>query len=749
MKTRYLEYKTIYIVGFLLLMLIIGLLSCRKYDSTYDPVNPNLQNQDGLTVFQNKPLNMLTPEERSGGKEFPGYMHYALGKRLGGAASTGFDAFKEVGSLLMDIHKDKVAKQEYATVTNDLNNITNQLSTLNQEVIQLGVQLQNMQIDISSQLNAMALASDINTISVAFKTTDHTGLIYYAQMAQTAKSSADSTSLLQALDQEAIANYATPIYQGTTNIQSAISGLHGTICNPNFKQSPLKLFVDNILSKNVNIQDSAKAMIAYKILEDFFIYLLNYQNQGLTILCNVDSLVGLPGEFTSYFNGTYRSFMQEEVAYFLKSVDYMTVNVSDYRTQERFNADIPYARNGMAPDRIFPNVIARSRFLANLIYGAAGLPTYSINGTITVPQNYQNGINPPATSISLYAGPPVKTITATSDMNTVSSIYPNTSWTVNTSTKTGTCEASPMWTVYNFKGLATDFPGAGYYLLETNPNWAQGDYPWPHTASPIGLSRVNVMWYNPQHPDASTATYSRTATNTVDFGCFSGAWYWGYQYLSQSDVNSCWWNLNPMDYYLYASIGPCPGFDGKTTTGPYHGSSDQYNTFYPHGQDGFSYPQSNTSAMSFGLNIEQTTHYAVIADARHTNVQLSSPPSNNPSAQEWINYSVNWGAACSYWGMQVIAGTFIDRTQTKSSSTTYTYFTGGDILHDRYSGTNPPDIKNVFGHSGNLNVNGSYQPGVEYMLVLQNTTRANPNNVTINFSQTSQIVFFGTYNIEQ
>ena|GEM_PF-5930572 len=748
MKTRYLEYKTIYIVGFLLLMLIIGLLSCRKYDSTYAPVYPNLQNQDGLTVFPPRTLNMLTLEEQSGGKEFPGYMHYALGKSLGG---TAIDAFKEVGSLLMDIHKDKVAKQEYATVTNDLNNITNQLSTLNQDVINLGIQLQNMQIDISSQLNAMALAADINTISVAFKTTDHTGLIYYAQMAQAAKSSADSTSLLQALDQEAIASYATPIYHGTTNIQSAISGLHGTICNPNFKQSPLKLFVDNILSQNVNIQDSAKAMVAYKILEDFFIYLLNYQNQGLTILCNVDSLVGLPGEFTSYFNGTYRSFMQEEVSYFLKTADYLTVNVSDYRTKERFNADMPYSRNGMAPDRIFPNVIARSRFLANLIYEAAGLPTYSINGTMTVPQNYQNGINPPVTSISIIAGDgaTMKTITATADMNTVSSIYPCTSWTVNTSTKNGNCQASPIWVVYNFQGLATDFSRSSHYSLETDPNTEQGDYPWPHTVSPIGISSVNAMWYNPQHPDAGTATYFRTVTNTVHFGCFSGTWYWGYQYLSLSDINSCWWSLNPMDYYLYSSIGPCPGFDGKTTTGPYHGSSDGNNIFYPHGQDGFSYPQQNTSAMAFGLNVEQTSHYCVIADAKHTNVQLSAPPPNSPSAQVWCNYSVNWSAACTYWGMQVIAGTYVDRIQNKSSSASFTYFTGGDILHDKYSGTNPPDIKNVFGHSGNLNVNGSYQPGYEYMLVLQNTTKANPNTCNISLSQSSQILFFGTYNIEQ
>ena len=735
METPHARSVTLFSTALLILILIIGLSSCRKKDVTYDPVNPNPPNPEEPAVFPNKPLNMLTASERAHGKEFSGYISHCLGKGLGrtGVGGEGFP-YEKIGDLLMEIHKDKVAAEEYTTITTDLNNISAQLVQLDAEVQQLSQQLQMGLVKISDQLDNMQLQPYVTFLTSRFKTFDNSGLLYYATNAATYKQNNDSAHMQQ-LDTYALA-FANTYYNSSTPIDTYIQGIHDIMCPGTFSANPLKKFTDLLVVKPVNVQDTADAMNAYKMLENYFLYLVNVQFQGATVLCNIDTLVGMPGEFNGYFTRTFRGFIQDEISVFLQTVDYMTVNLSDYRTQDRFTQDVcNFGRGGMAPDRIFYNVVARSRFLANLLYAAIGLPYYGVTGVIVTPQNYQNGINAPITSLAIQLSGPDAFI-MNSDTNKVYlSIYPNTSWSVNASSKTGTCTASPNWSVFNFRNAATNTQG-GKYTIAAADNTTQGDFPWPHLSIPIkSNSSVTVLYYNPQRPDPGTATTGPTATNTMQFGSFSGAWYWGYLYLSETELSN-FWHLNPFDYI---EVDP-NGFTGPDIPTPINATTDKDDNLWPHGTGGFLYPENNVGNMQWNGPSIMTDNWAFIADAMHTTVEISSSnyPQANPSVKMWCTYDIQWSIPCKYWQMMVNVGTYIHREDHPF------YKTGNDVANDTYMGLNPPQVSNRFCQSGNLGTN-QYYPGFEY--VLQATNTPNSTAAFVNFTQTSQMVFFGTYNI--
>ena len=703
-----------------MLILIVFLFSCKKKDITYQPISPN-PTDPSLNVFLNLPLCMLTPEELAGTSLFPGYLHHALGKQLGGVSEGGFP-YEKVGDLLMDIHKDKEAKEEYETIKNDLNQISAQLVILNQEVLSLSQQLQISTTDIESMLSSMSLEANIRTIKTSFSTTDHRGLIYYAQQADTARFFADSTQRMKTLDSLARNNYAYGIYTlSNPDIEGAIAGINTTICNPVYNQSPMKLFVDNLINKGVNIQDTAKAMMAYRMLENFFLYLLNAQFQGVTILCNVDSLVGSPGEFHDYYTGSFTTMINNELTFFLKTVDYLMINLTDYRTPGRFNYDLHYADAGLAPDPLFYNVFARSRFVNNLIVNALGENYNPVQGLIIVPRCVFSGTNV-TVFLDNYWNPLV------SDPSiTLTSIYPNTVWTKNSSSKTGNCSPDNQWISLHVQGPGSDTQG-GITGIEVN-----GD-PWTHSVPIKG--HMSVKWYNPQQPDPKTATNGMTSTNTMELGCFSGLWNLGELYLTNSDFNSYWWHLNPYFHYSINSK-----IRGPVTSAPVNGTTDGQNILWPHSQGGFSNPTNNAAWLKFNAYSDQTSNGCVLSDAVHTNIQVTfqdNPPMLAPSAKIWCNWSVNWAISCSYWDMYIWIGTQIDQNSEG-------YVTNPDMVKNTYSNYHPSEIDDNFCQSSNLQENTGYQPGFAYYLWSQKTQN---QPAYINFRQTSQVIYGGTYSIE-
>ncbi len=271
-----------------------------------------------------------------------------------------------------------------------------------------------------------------------------------------------------------------------------------------------------------NGMDSVVAMKVYQILENYFLYIVGAQFQAENIIincCNVyDSLNVHHSAKTSF--STFTGTISPEIPLFLKEVDFLVVNIDDYRNTPRWTHDVQYADMGLAPDITFNNVLARAQFLANSLYSALNLPYQTFYGKIITPYNYtyNNGTQP---TTYIYLDHADISSTATK----VVSVIPNTVWP--TVGDVSTCDYDFNWSVFTFGQLGEPDPFNAPSSLPAAVHFSDNYNPWAHSTEPQGL--IPAKYYNPQNLYDVSDTYDKI--HCIHFGYFSANWKWGFLYL--------------------------------------------------------------------------------------------------------------------------------------------------------------------------------------------------------------------------
>ena len=392
------------------------------------------------------------------------------------------------------------------------------------------------------------------------------------------------------------------------------------------------------------------------------------------------------------------------------------------------SADYPYNQSGLAPDFLFTHVLARSQFIANLIYDALGLSYPVMCGTIITPNNYSNEYGSVVDSIGLSVNGKQLTSTA----NVLPSQYPYTYWNISNST----CYPDNQWNVYRFGKMGVGDPGwpsTPVALNVIDNSNGIGYYPWSHYQPCQG--KVTTLYYNPQNPSQTSTSY--TPTCNIQFGYFAARWNWGYQFITMRD--GYFLRPNSLDYMHENATLACDYH--KQFNPPGAATTDGNGWVYEHSTtQGFSWEHSNLGNFSFSNNTVSTSHYYIVADVLYCDVSTSSEvPTINGGIEMWGMTNTQ------YTGQNGLMTTYLGSTLTSSSNNCgyTTYRSSGDIVKTQFgnSGAWGTGISSVY-----ISANKGYQPSAEVYYQAYGV-----GTVPIAFSNYNmmQVVYDGSYNIFQ
>ncbi len=79
------------------------------------------------------------------------------------------------------------------------------------------------------------------------------------------------------------------------------------------------------------------------------------QIKGLCVYANADLASGdnTASSYTSYMNNTFNSNLYQQLVQFNRAVNYLAVNLVDYRNQGQFNSDNKWIAPGIATDTLY------------------------------------------------------------------------------------------------------------------------------------------------------------------------------------------------------------------------------------------------------------------------------------------------------------------------------------------------------------------------------------------------------------
>ena len=447
--------------------------------------------------------------------------------------------FLEIGDMLYSISKDLQVEADLENIDEEIQDLGAEIEELNQKLNELSSQLALTQVNIQTYISSLNVQNYITPIKTAYSTTSEVGLVYYSNQAVlNYNNSPDAVPLstLQTQEQVYIADVTSQ-----TGMALQIQGIHDSICpdlnslNGVLKDYTNKVILDsNQNGNNQNVKDPDNVMATYLLLESFYAQLLTYQFQGATILANAYNCQDPTGNQTkSYINGTFKNLLEDEMEKYLDTVNYMVVNLVDYRDVDTYAHDMGYSMQGLAEDDVYLDILTRSRFFCAQIMQAYD-DDFGLYGAIVVPYDYTDGQN-----ITLeFQGPSNFNTTITSQQ--IEGIYPYTKWTDSS----GTAVPDNQWLFYEMP-VNTDAPGGSYIVFFADNNSLTE--PWPHTTPQLG--NVSVKYYDPNNPDPTTATTSPTETNTLKFGYFSLKWPWGFQRMCSSNISS--WVIPSKSSYTF------------------------------------------------------------------------------------------------------------------------------------------------------------------------------------------------------
>ena len=159
MKTKRLLRKLVS-AGFLISLIIIVVMSCKKKDDepTPTPPVPPTPVPAQSDVFPNKPIKMMSDYEIANNHDFPGHIIHSLGKGLVGGEDPAIpNSFKELGNTLWEVYDFRHTEMEFNKVMNGLKQIQGQLTQLQNQMNELSTQLS---LDIS-ELSNLLLEGDM------------------------------------------------------------------------------------------------------------------------------------------------------------------------------------------------------------------------------------------------------------------------------------------------------------------------------------------------------------------------------------------------------------------------------------------------------------------------------------------------------------------------------------------------------------------------------------------------------------
>jgi len=424
-------------------------------------------------------------------------------------------------------------------------------------------QLQLTEVKIIEHMDNLAIQTQfITPIKTAYSTDFPTALKYYADEAVLIKKGESPLTFVQ-LDNLFKMEYVPYITTGSGNISDKIQGIHDAIC-PNMPMDGCLIDYTNYLilnpNTNMNNQEVLKEqniMNTYMLLENYFSTVINYQIQGLVVLANAMNYLDTTGSTTQlYINQTFSALLADECNAYLNAVNYMIINLFDYRQQAHYVSDMQYRDFGIVPDTSFYNVLGRARFVCSLLQQASDINPDALCGSILTPFHYTDGtVNPPLAIDATYTGPTNGNMHATASTSQgFLSTFPYTRWTVTSSDQTlWTASPDNHYNCYYPAANAGSIKGGQYSILITD----QGNpsFPWCHEKPITG--KVTVKYYNPRHPDPTKATLAPTDSNTMPFGFFSSRWTWGFQRLSMGPRSSVY---VPRQYQQFDDMLPNPYF---------------------------------------------------------------------------------------------------------------------------------------------------------------------------------------------
>jgi len=633
--------------------------------------------------------------------------------------------------------------------------IISQLSNIENELDSLQKQLAITNVELKTYISSTALQSYITEIKARFDTTDDTGLMYFSQQGSALDPNIDPNSPVVINLQQLAGGYVKN-YSGV--LEKDIQGIHDSICpDLNTVDGVLKNYTDQIIltQSNPYLSDPNNAMATYCLLETFFAQILNYQTKGCVIVTEINNYKdpnGVANLAGSYLNGTYKTLLKDEIIKYQQTVNYLVLNMIDYRDPNSYHNEAPYMyTHGVAPDNVYLMVLARSRFFCAQVINALENDS-GLYGAIVTPYHCSSDPNMASTQVTLqFSGP--TTFTATVKAQKMASQFPYTVWKKGKdSNGYQGCYCDNNWSFYDFSTLQN--PNiSGTYL---DPNIPAGTYnitlidngnedtPWYHDISNTNLGQVSVKYYDPNNPSASTATFSPTATNTQKFGYFSARWNWGYNKISLCDSLDDW---------------HIPGSNQVRWPGNSHTEKHDNPTIYPSKLDYASYFPKSTGNVIYlnymGITLDTdnagsqtavmyTLHYPFIATQPSGTflVQPSATVFYDTTAD--VDYSNSKPSTSDYSYDLLYFDYYLIDSDKGNTYTMFGYHSENDFnLEDTtipasgaYNGTI------VFGHTHDISIDAG------------STTEENKYSgvsveADVNLSWNIQVIYNGIYNIFQ
>jgi hypothetical protein len=475
------------------------------------------------------------------------------------------DLISEVVWESFDFHNTEANFDEIKT---QLEDIQGQIEGLNNTIKDMADKMNIDFTKLSAYISSIALNKQIAYVQTAMGGGSYNQLMFYPNVA--ARYQADSTNPQNKADMQDLKlhahGFASNIYNDMSpaSMTNVINNMNQLLCpTVGSGENALKDYAKTLLDEcKGKVNDSATAMRTYLMLESYFLKVVNYQFQAATVMVNACNMIDHNGQHSyaaTFWNSEMGRIIPAEVDVFLSTVDYMVANLSEYRDTNRFVHDMDYVYYGIAPDNMFFHVLARSRFLANMLYEASGSPRPIICGSIMVPHIYNtNASNPDKPDpLNIKIGPSLVQSKGTK----YSSIIPYTCWDA-----ANTCYPDNNWDFHNFGTAASDTTWSG------TPQTIQvmsssSTSPWPHS---VDISwAITPLYYNPADPSQTSTT--RTADCSFQFAYCYENWQWGFMLLSNTSRMS---QLpSPFDLNHYE-----PTFGHSFPAVPFCGWSEKYNS---------------------------------------------------------------------------------------------------------------------------------------------------------------------------
>jgi len=422
---------------------------------------------------------------------------------------------------------------------------------------------------------------------------------------------------------------------------------------------------------------------------------------------------------TEWFTDNCATWIREEVSAFLWTVDYLMMNIDDYRNQHRFEFDMQYANAGLAPDNISILALARAQFVANMLYGALGLNFPVVSGHITLPKTYATIGN---AALSVNIGGNLRDTTPT----VIPGIIPYTYWVDG---NPAVCHPDNQWNVYRFGTL-----GKSDVIWPTTSQPFQvvasgTQSPWVHFATAQGT--ITPKYYNPRNPNQTSLT--KTSECTVEFAYFAASWKWGFLQLTNTQLTDNWVKSNkPVKDQYFAFLPYNTSLTENSANVPFAATTNSWKCTYQTGGITWTNLYGTTGTMQMSGTINQSSHYYVIVDGNYLNVTTGSElPSTTSTIQAWAWYMANYTMKGSGGDdLTISIGTTREFYENDEGGVDFATI-GNDVVSTNWHDQAGTTWNSGFGASGNLKVNTSYQPGVQYYYQTYDLSYAVPASIAL------------------